>query len=479
MSKFIKLTLGVLCFCCLSFYTQTASASDVFSNDFSLSLEKSSQNYQLAKATFLPQYEYVDEPYQSHNQTYNDCPDKDALYTTTTCAYPRSVVPSSQCSMLPGYYKECVCLPQFKYACKEPKVPLKDTCDGLADKCVCPPSVELGENDECTQTCDGQCIAKSCKPLTSQSGCTNGTQLCDDGCGNFTRRCCVSCTHKVTTKPANSSFTYSSCTDGNGTTKIQTGWTCNSGYHQENGACVKNCSENSCSGYTLTTCPPNTQCLSCTKQTSACESGETYYKISACNSGYSLENGVCVESKPKCTENTCEGYNLTSCPENGSCETCTTKDADCNTGSTKYKLTSCAEGYIAMPVNNPTYCGKTLNVCAEYTLTTCPENGICSSCPTNKNLKKLDSCADGYRLFNNSCIAFSIDKPTNNRCLAINPPTMTCSDGRTYCCPEETQGCSDALAGKCYTQFDDGSFNAPTQIEDPFVADTPLADKIW
>ena len=307
-------------------------------------------SYQIARSVFLPDYK---EPLfagyeldKDYNQT-SDCDNVDSLYTTQNCSYPRAVVSSSQCVNKSGYYTECVCMPQFKYsACTSPYVLSGDSCDGNYEKCACPQTVELEySNDKCTQYCDGKCIAKSCTPLEDQTGCANGVVNCDDGCGGTTRKCCAGCTDKVTTKPANSSYTYSSCTDGSGSHQIQTGWECDSGYYESGGACEKNCVTNNCSGYTLGSCPANTVCSSCTITASDCSTDGTKYKIDGCDSGYELSGGSCVEIKT-CTENTCSGYTLSSCPSNGTCSECTVTNTDCSTsGKPKYKLTGCNSGY--------------------------------------------------------------------------------------------------------------------------------------
>ena len=114
--------------------------------------------------------------------------------------------------------------------------------------------------------------------------CRN-TYNCSNGCGANTRKRCVACTNKITSKPANSTYTYSSCYDGT-TKQIQTGWKCNSGYHQKGSTCEKDCKANSCSGYSLSSCPANGNCSSCTVTNSDCSTGSKKYKITSCKSGY-------------------------------------------------------------------------------------------------------------------------------------------------------------------------------------------------
>ena len=46
-----------------------------------------------------------------------------------------------------------------------------------------------------------------------------------------------------------------------------------------------------------------------------------------------------------CTSNTCSGYTLNSCPSYSYCSYCNIINSDCSKGGTKYKVTSCAPGY--------------------------------------------------------------------------------------------------------------------------------------
>ena len=151
------------------------------------------------------------------------------------------------------------------------------------NRCICPQTVSLTyANDKCIQFCDGNCIRKTCDKSPNQTGCTNGSQACDDGCGGTARQCCVPCTDKITSKPANSNYTYSTCVDGEGSHQIQTGWTCISGYHTKDSGCEKDCNATNCSGYTLSSCPSDRICSKCTRTATNCSTDGTYYKITGC-----------------------------------------------------------------------------------------------------------------------------------------------------------------------------------------------------
>lgn len=164
--------------------------------------------------------------------------------------------------------------------------------------CVCPPTVALNyPNDKCNLYCGNNCIKKTCEKSADQTGCTNSTQACDDGCGGTTRKCCVPCTDKITTKPENSNYTYTTCADGDGSHQIQDNWSCISGYHTKDNGCEKDCNATSCSGYTLDSCPEHGVCDKCTKTALDCSTDGTKYKLSSCENGYKISGSICIESK--------------------------------------------------------------------------------------------------------------------------------------------------------------------------------------
>ena len=187
--------------------------------------------------------------------------------------------------------------------------------------CICPPSVSLNyANEKCLRYCDGDCIEKSCTKTPNQTGCTNGTQACNDGCGGNTRQCCIACTDIITTKPSNSYYIYSSCNDGSQTRQIKTGWACDQGYSQSGNSCEKNCVPKDCSSYPLYSPPSSGLYETCTV---------------GCGSGI-------VRYKSTCTPKDCSAYPFYTAPSNASYETCS---VGCNSGITKYRLTTCNAGY--------------------------------------------------------------------------------------------------------------------------------------
>ena len=247
--------------------------------------------YQLAKSTFLPET-YDDLGLSGrHNTKYdfnkNDC-----------SSYPLSSCPmGATCT-------KCPFAKQYRItSCSSPYISTLKGCD-------CPALVKMVyANDKCVQYCSSPvqmkswCIKMECTPNNPATGCTKGTQDCDDGCGKNTGKCCIACADTVTTKPANSSYTYSSCKDDDGTKNIQTGWTCNSGYHKTSGnTCEKDCNVTNCAGYTLSSCPANGTCSTCTKTAANCSTDGTMYRLDSCATGYSKSGDACVKAPATCQE---------------------------------------------------------------------------------------------------------------------------------------------------------------------------------
>ena len=283
----------IISFGFLSLLLSDALASNTSSNHITLythalELKPIPSSFQLAKSTFLPDRQLAKSTFLPDRfddlglSNYNTL---DSNYNSVNCdMYPLSSCPAgTRCETCPFNAKKFRML-----SCNDPYILSNGTC-------VCPTATPLTyANDRCTKYCGSTCIAKTCSPSANQSGCTNGTQSCDNGCGANTRQCCVACAHKVTSKPSYSSYTYASCYDGS-TKQIQTGWTCNSGYHQKDSTCEKDCITNNCSGYSLTSCPANANCTPCTITATNCTTSGTKYKIDSCADGYMVSGNTCVE----------------------------------------------------------------------------------------------------------------------------------------------------------------------------------------
>ena len=293
--------------------------------------------------------------------------------------YEKCVCPSSVSLYYPNDYctqyceGRCVrksCSPdRDETGCKYGTGYTSDGCGGsrIYCKACSPKSNETGcqyGTYSCSDGCGGtRTCCSSCTPKTDETGCQHGSYSCSDGCGG-TRTCCSSCTPLVS--ETGCQYGTYSCSDGCGGTRTCctsnpcsgvtcganascSGGTCscNSGYEgNAYSGCTKipTCTANSCSGYTLSSCPSNGQCSSCTVTNSDCSTGSKKYKLTGCNSGYELSGGSCVKTET-CTANSCSGYTLSSCPTGASCSSCTIKNSNCSNGATKYKKTGCKSGY--------------------------------------------------------------------------------------------------------------------------------------
>ena len=272
MKKYITRTIIAFSyFFCFGIFN-LANAFDLSSqNSYVTELKPIQNSFQLAKATFLPDY--------GNDLKMSDYDTIDNDYNSSACRdYPHSSCPAgARCEPCP--------FDATKYkvnSCQSPYILSNNTC-------TCPASVSLNnQNDVCIKYCGSTCIDKTCTPSINKTSCTNGFKDCDNGCGQNTRKCCVACTDKVITKPENSSFVYANCIDDNGSKQIKTDWVCNEGYEKSENTCIKK-EECPNSEYKLTMCPYDGNCSSCTAS-----SGKKYYKLDSCNSGYSpLDGSYC------------------------------------------------------------------------------------------------------------------------------------------------------------------------------------------
>ena len=140
--------------------------------------------------------------------------------------------------------------------------------------------------------------------------------------------------------------------------------------------------EETCEGYPLDVCPENGTCIRC-----SLGDGVDHYALTGCVSGYTLSGNVC-------TAITCEAYPLTECPAHGICSNCQTGD-----GVSHYSLTNCDTGY-----------NKSGNTCApirceDYPLSSCPAHGVCTSCTSTDGKQHyiLSSCETDYDKIGDTC----------------------------------------------------------------------------
>ncbi len=304
-----------------------------------------SEAFQLAKAVFLP--DYLGDKFSGYklDGDYNqkgNCDDKNSLYTTKNCSYPKAVVAASQCPFLPGYYTDCICLSKFKHtSCNSPYILGGDSCDGKYEKCVCPPTVSLNyANDKCTMYCDGQCIEKSCTPDSDETDCQYGTGYTSDGCGG-TRIYCKACT--PSSDETGCEYGTESCSDGCGGTR-----TCcsakpactssSSNYCSVHKTCHGDC----CTNGTIKSCDTRCGGSGCNSCTPYSDETGCKYGTTSCSDGCGGTRTCC--KSPSCTPSPCTGYTLSACPPHANCSSCEKKSSSCAIW-TVYKIDSCFEGY--------------------------------------------------------------------------------------------------------------------------------------
>lgn len=145
------------------------------------------------------------------------------------------------------------------------------------------------------------------------------------------------------------------------------------------------------SGTALATCVTgDCTSLGYTKSASDC-SGVDYIRCP-----FDVSKYYCV--KPTCTVNTCEGYPLTTPPQNAKYSSCTKRDSNCAEQGTVYKIDSCNDGYVqsgngceSVSSSPEDLCaGITCSTgvscqygCAEYTTGTSCCTSVCKTCKPN------------------------------------------------------------------------------------------------
>ncbi len=436
-----------------------------------------SSSYNTAAIAFLGSDSSYDRGFGNYkdigrNFNVGNCATSSTLYNSKNCTYPRALVQSSRCPFKPGFYTECVCLPQFKLAsCPAPKYKSSPLCDNKAERCLCPATISMAyPNDKCTQYCDGNCISKACTPLTSETGCQWGTDSVSNNCGG-TRTVCKPCAAGGSascsgqTSPCNAEQVQtSSCKDCFGTTHYSCRpKTCaEKGMKDCNGTCISlaaccNCSASQvCYGGSCCTPKPNASgCLygtyscsdGCGGTRTCCSSCSPASDETGCKYGtYSCSNG-CGGTR-KC----CSGCNLTACsgisskPANSyyttkSCTDCSgTKTINsgwaCNSGYTKSGsscVKDCAAGGSASCSGQTSACsssqvqtssckdcnGTTLYSCRNKT---CAEKGMkdCNgSCIATSSC--CGGCASGYSCNNGNCV---------KNCVPLTCTSFSMSDSR-------------------------------------------------
>ncbi len=171
-----------------------------------------------------------------------------------------------------------------------------------------------------------------------------------------------------------------------------------------------------CAGYTLTTCPANGDCDTCTDG-----DGNTRYTLTKCHAGYDRTGNTCVAHN--CAA---EGYRATACTANE------TQTGTCRSGASTWYKCQAKPVDKCENVNCGTHgtCSDGMCVCSDNyygpRCETAPLN--CGAHGTWNPATKACDCSDGYT--GTTCeTAPVVDKCENINCGAHG----TCSDGMCVC----------------------------------------------
>lgn len=187
-----------------------------------------------------------------------------------------------------------------------------------------------------------------------------------------------------------------------------------------------------------------------------------------CKSGYELKNGKC-EQKTACatgtykTKSECETANPDAwkCTLNSAgCYEPKTLTKICRIGTYQTKeecVNAAGNGFrqLCTETSNGCWAPKNPTVsCSGYTLSKCPANGVCSTCPSDKSKFKLTGCNTNYYLDTDKCVSCASAKSSleNEAKLAANSWLTCCTapnSGPTYG-PVQAVGyrCGDAILSK-------------------------------
>ena len=187
-----------------------------------------------------------------------------------------------------------------------------------------------------------------------------------------------------------------------------------------------------------------------------------------CKSGYELKNGKC-EQKTACatgtykTKSECETANPDAwkCTLNSAgCYEPKTITKICRIGTYQTKeecVNAAGNGFrqLCTETSNGCWAPKNPTVsCSGYTLSKCPANGVCSTCPSDKSKFKLTGCNTNYYLDTDKCVSCASAKSSleSEAKLAANSWLTCCTapnSGPTHG-PVQAVGyrCGDAILSK-------------------------------
>ena len=118
-----------------------------------------------------------------------------------------------------------------------------------------------------------------------------------------------------------------------------------------------------------------------------------------------------IGKEPSCSLKTCPGYTLTSCPENGICTPCSVQNSQCSQ-TVKFKLDSCEDGYTVSGNTCVKSTSCTTKTC-QRGLTTKPTHAtsyttcvpVHEDCSMGVATYTATACEAGYTLYFGRCVA--------------------------------------------------------------------------
>ena len=236
---------------------------------------------------------------------YSNCKCKLDKYPYTSDNCTGTMAPSGdECNDGTVHYKECI-----------------DACETVEGVTNCPYGCKTTYAAEgCSTECK-ECYTDNCHNRTSVGSCSYGCENYFSDCSSKCQKCyadnCRNRTDNATDLGCDSY--WQDCAS-----KCEVG---------------KTCVPTDCSAYTLTSCPANATCATCTV---GCGNTTKKYKISKCNTGYTLSGSSCVA-------NACAGYYECG----GSWQYCT--GSKCPTDSTKCSK-YCVDDYFPNQCSSSSYC---------------------------------------------------------------------------------------------------------------------------
>lgn len=306
--------------------------------------------------------------------------------------------------------------------------------------CTCKAAVSITTGWKCDKYCESKCVARSC---------ASGYMLSGSNC-----ICATTCNHKVTSKPANSSYTYETCTACGNSSQIQSGWSCNSGYTQSGSSCIcaKSCSDK------VTTKPANS---SYTYETcTACGSSTSIKSGWNCNSEYTKSGSSCI------CATTCSDK-VTAKPANSSYtyENCTA----CGITSSIKKGWTCDQGYTQSGSTCVAACS--LPTCTN--ITTKPANssfvtGPCTDCSGTQTVNSGWTCNQGYTKVGNTCttcIIYFSDNTIDGTLVSRKTPVGIVIDNFVVSIYDWAAAYSGVKSTSFYTRDNVSNWRVPTMGE--------------